>query len=196
VTAEAATRHAAGVTGTQVRKAAATENERAATENERAATEVVTRLAQAAREATGSLFAAPDEALGASLSSMARRLHEAAAPLLMANEEDLRAARTAGMSGALLDRLRLGAQRLDAMSAAAVIAEDHDAVAQFLSSHTGTATFHNATPRLLDGFKLFSIPETGINIDRVPGPRGPVTFRDLHLRQLVIRPAMAPSPNE
>jgi hypothetical protein len=75
---------------------------------------------------------------------------------------------------------------------AAVIAEDHDAVAQFFNSYTGTAAFHNATPRLLDGFTLFSIPETGINIDRVPGPRGPVTFRDLHLRQLVIRPAMAP----
>jgi glutamate-5-semialdehyde dehydrogenase len=76
--------------------------------------------------------------------------------------------------------------------AAAVIAEDHDAVAQFFNSYTGTAAFHNATPRLLDGFTLFSIPETGINIDRVPGPRGPVTFRDLHLRQLVIRPATAP----
>jgi glutamate-5-semialdehyde dehydrogenase len=76
--------------------------------------------------------------------------------------------------------------------AAAVIAEDQHAVAEFLGAYTGTAAFHNATPRLLDGFKLFAIPETGINIDRVPGPRGPVTFRDLYLRQLVIRPAMAP----
>ena len=25
--------------------------------------------------------------------------------------------------------------------------------------------------------------ETGINVDRVPGPRGPVTYRDLWLRQ-------------
>jgi glutamate-5-semialdehyde dehydrogenase len=421
-----------------------------ATEDETAATQIVTGLAQVARDAAGSLFTAPDDALDESLRTMARRLREAAAPVLTANEEDLRAASAAGMSGALLDRLRLGTQRLDAMSAqlfafaeapsepsrlrlrdlpgnlvleqwhrpvgvvganfearpnvvvdiasqliksrnagvlrtgsaalrsaislmehvirpslrdagldhraiqlvpspgqqmaralvrqpallplvilrgsgsstrslaaeaakfgvrtlahadggsviyiddsadrqlarkvieasldrlgvcnrlnlllikdtiwkemtadaqswldrlgitaslpphdhalghewaleadreatvtispvrgpadaarvaneetsglaAAVIAEDHDAVAQFLNSHTGTATFHNATPRLLDGFKLFSIPETGINIDRVPGPRGPVTFRDLHLRQLVIRPATAPSPNE
>ena len=26
-------------------------------------------------------------------------------------------------------------------------------------------------------------PETGINVDRLPGPRGPVTYRDLWLRQ-------------
>ena len=43
-------------------------------------------------------------------------------------------------------------------------------------------------PRLLDGFKLLSLPETGINIDVVPGPRGPVTFRDLYLRQYVVVP--------
>lgn len=58
-----------------------------------------------------------------------------------------------------------------------------------MSGYSGTGVFHNATPRLLDGFKLFAVPETGINIDRVPGPRGPVTFRDLYLRQLVVRPA-------
>jgi glutamate-5-semialdehyde dehydrogenase len=33
------------------------------------------------------------------------------------------------------------------------------------------------------------LPETGINIDPVPGPRGPVTFRDLVLRQFVVTPA-------
>ncbi len=66
--------------------------------------------------------------------------------------------------------------------AAAVIAEDEAAGAEFIGQYNGTGVFHNATPRLLDGFKLFAIPETGINIDRVPGPRGPVTFRDLYLR--------------
>ena len=35
---------------------------------------------------------------------------------------------------------------------------------------------------------LMSVPETGINIDAVPGPRGPVTFRDLYLRQFVVTP--------
>lgn len=76
--------------------------------------------------------------------------------------------------------------------AAAVIAEDEAVVTEFINSYSGTGAFHNATPRLLDGFKLFSVPETGINIDRVPGPRGPVTFHDLHLRQLVVRPTPTP----
>jgi len=35
---------------------------------------------------------------------------------------------------------------------------------------------------------LMSVPETGINIDAVSGPRGPVTFRDLYLRQFVVTP--------
>jgi glutamate-5-semialdehyde dehydrogenase len=72
--------------------------------------------------------------------------------------------------------------------AACVIAADEAAAAEFVGGYAGTGAFHNAPPRLLDGFKLFGIPETGINIDRVPGPRGPVTFRDLYLRQLVVKP--------
>jgi glutamate-5-semialdehyde dehydrogenase len=32
------------------------------------------------------------------------------------------------------------------------------------------------------------VPETGINVDHVPGPRGPVTFLDLYLRQYVVTP--------
>jgi glutamate-5-semialdehyde dehydrogenase len=73
--------------------------------------------------------------------------------------------------------------------AAAVVAEDPAAAREFLSGYAGTGAFWNATPRLLDGFKLLSVPETGINLDRVPGPRGPVTFRDLSLRQYVVVPA-------
>jgi glutamate-5-semialdehyde dehydrogenase len=72
--------------------------------------------------------------------------------------------------------------------AAAVVAEDPAAAEAFLTAYAGTGAFWNATPRLLDGFKLLAVPETGINIDRVPGPRGPVTFRDLHLRQYVVTP--------
>ena len=62
------------------------------------------------------------------------------------------------------------------------------AAREFLDAYAGTGAFWNATTRLLDGFKLLSLPETGINIDVVPGPRGPVTFRDLHLRQYVVVP--------
>jgi len=75
--------------------------------------------------------------------------------------------------------------------AACVIAEDAGAARQFLHAYAGTGAFWNSTPRLLDGFKLLSVPETGINIDSVPGPRGPVTFRDLYLRQYVVMPKAA-----
>jgi len=72
--------------------------------------------------------------------------------------------------------------------AAAIVTEDTVAAAEFLGAYAGTGAFWNASTRLLDGFKLFSVPETGINIDAVPGPRGPVTFRDLYLRQFVVVP--------
>ncbi len=72
--------------------------------------------------------------------------------------------------------------------AAAIVAEDAAVAGQFLDAYAGTGAFWNASPRLLDGFKLLSVPETGINIDAVPGPRGPVTFRDLYLRQYVVVP--------
>jgi len=73
--------------------------------------------------------------------------------------------------------------------AAAIVTQDRAAAEEFLGAYAGTGAFWNATTRLLDGFKLFSVPETGINIDAVPGPRGPVTFRDLYLRQFVVTPA-------
>jgi glutamate-5-semialdehyde dehydrogenase len=73
--------------------------------------------------------------------------------------------------------------------AASIITADEAAAGRFLDTYSGTGAFWNSTPRLLDGFKLLSLPETGINIDVVPGPRGPVTFRDLYLRQYVVVPA-------
>ena len=72
--------------------------------------------------------------------------------------------------------------------AACIATEDPDAAAEFLSAYRGTGAFWNVGTRLLDGFKLLGVPETGINVDRVPGPRGPVTFLDLHLRQFVVTP--------
>ena len=67
--------------------------------------------------------------------------------------------------------------------AAAIVTEDADAAERFLERYRGTAAFWNATTRFTDGFALTGSPETGINVDRVPGPRGPVTYRDLYLRQ-------------
>ena len=72
--------------------------------------------------------------------------------------------------------------------AASVVTTDEDAANQFLDGYAGSGAFWNASPRLLDGFKLLAVPETGINIDVVPGPRGPVTFRDLYLRQYAVVP--------
>ncbi len=72
--------------------------------------------------------------------------------------------------------------------AATIVTADEAAASEFLDAYTGTGAFWNASTRLLDGFKLRRVPETGINVDRVPGPRGPVTFEDLYLRQYVVTP--------
>ncbi len=73
--------------------------------------------------------------------------------------------------------------------AATIVTRDDVAAHEFLDTYTGTGVFWNASTRLLDGFKLRRVPETGINVDRVPGPRGPVTFQDLYLRQFVVVPS-------
>jgi glutamate-5-semialdehyde dehydrogenase len=67
--------------------------------------------------------------------------------------------------------------------AAAIVAEDEAAAERFLESYRGTAALWNTTTRFTDGFELLGTPETGINVDRFPGPRGPVSYRDLCLRQ-------------
>jgi len=75
--------------------------------------------------------------------------------------------------------------------AAGIVTADPEHARQFLEAYLGTGAFWNTPTRLLDGFKLLGAPETGINVDHVPGPRGPVTFRDLYLRQYVVMPADA-----
>lgn len=72
--------------------------------------------------------------------------------------------------------------------AASVVTADDGAARAFLAAYAGTGAFWNASTRLLDGFKLRGVPETGINVDHLPGPRGPVTFQDLCLRQYVVTP--------
>ena len=72
--------------------------------------------------------------------------------------------------------------------AAAVCAQDEEAATAFIDAYTGTGVFWNASTRLLDGYKLLGLPETGINVDHTPGPRGPVTYPDLSLRQFVVLP--------
>jgi glutamate-5-semialdehyde dehydrogenase len=73
--------------------------------------------------------------------------------------------------------------------AASIVTANKAAADEFMAAYEGTGVFWNAPTRLLDGFKLLGVPETGINIDRVPGPRGPVTYTDLVLRQYAVVPA-------
>ena len=67
--------------------------------------------------------------------------------------------------------------------AAGIVAEDAEAAERFLEGYRGTAAFWHAPTRFADGFELTGAPETGINVDWAPGPRGPVTYRDLWIRQ-------------
>ncbi len=67
--------------------------------------------------------------------------------------------------------------------AASIVAEDAAAAARFLAGYRGTSALWQASTRFVDGFALTGAPETGINVDWTPGPRGPVTYRDLWLRQ-------------
>ena len=67
--------------------------------------------------------------------------------------------------------------------AAGIVTEDAEAAQRFLDGYRGTAAYWHAPTRYTDGFELTGAPETGINVDWVPGPRGPVTYRDLWLRQ-------------
>ncbi|HEV2781949.1 MAG TPA: aldehyde dehydrogenase family protein [Actinophytocola sp.] len=86
-----------------------------------------------------------------------------------------------------LDAARLANEETSGL-AAGIVTEDRGAAEEFMTAYTGTGVFWNATTRLLDGFKLLGVPETGINIDKVPGPRGPVTYPDLCLRQYAVLP--------
>jgi glutamate-5-semialdehyde dehydrogenase len=88
-----------------------------------------------------------------------------------------------------LDAARIANEETSGI-AAAIVTEDAATAEAFLAAYGGTGAFWNATTRLLDGFELLAAPETGINVDHVPGPRGPVTYRDLHLRQYVVTPAV------
>ena len=82
----------------------------------------------------------------------------------------------------LHDAVRIANTETSAL-AAGIVAEDTAAVESFFSLYRGTAVFWHASTRFTDGFELTGSPETGVNVDWAPGPRGPVTYRDLWLRQ-------------
>ena len=99
-----------------------------------------------------------------------------------ASEPERVATVTVALVGGLDEALRIANEETSGL-AAAIVAEDAAAAQRFLDGYRGTAALWNATTRFTDGFELLGTPETGISVDRFPGPRGPVTYRDLCLRQ-------------
>jgi len=89
---------------------------------------------------------------------------------------------TIALVDGLEDAVRVANEETSGLSAG-IVAEDAQAAERFLDGYRGTAAFWHAPTRFTDGFELTGAPETGINVDWAPGPRGPVTYRDLWLRQ-------------
>ncbi|MEV6829436.1 aldehyde dehydrogenase family protein [Amycolatopsis sp. NPDC051102] len=103
-------------------------------------------------------------------------------------DSDREATVTVATVGSLADAVQIANERTSGL-AAGIATEDEAAADAFFDGYTGTGVFWNAPTRLLDGFKLLAVPETGINLDKVPGPRGPVTYTDLYVRQYAVLPA-------
>lgn len=114
--------------------------------------------------------------------------HEHAIGYEWALDSDREATVTVATVGALADAVEIANEQTSGL-AAGIATEDEAAADAFFDGYTGTGVFWNAPTRLLDGFKLLAVPETGINLDKVPGPRGPVTYTDLYVRQYAVLPA-------
>jgi glutamate-5-semialdehyde dehydrogenase len=99
-----------------------------------------------------------------------------------ANEPERVSTVTLDIVDGLEDALRIANEETSGL-AAGIVTEDRAAAERFLEGYRGSAAFWHAPTRFTDGFELTGAPETGINVDTVPGPRGPVTYRDLWLRQ-------------
>ncbi|GAA4553393.1 aldehyde dehydrogenase family protein [Amycolatopsis samaneae] len=116
--------------------------------------------------------------------------HEHAIGYEWALDSEREATVTVEKVGGLGDAVEIANERTSGL-AAGIATEDEAAAEAFFDGYTGTGVFWNAPTRLLDGFKLLAVPETGINLDRVPGPRGPVTYTDLYVRQYAVLPDRA-----
>ncbi|WP_199433458.1 aldehyde dehydrogenase family protein [Qaidamihabitans albus] len=103
-------------------------------------------------------------------------------------DSDREATVTVAQVGSLDEAARTANEQTSGL-AAGIATEDAAAAEAFFDAYQGTGVFWNAPTRLLDGFKLLGVPETGINLDKVPGPRGPVTYTDLYVRQYAVLPA-------
>ncbi|EME58768.1 aldehyde dehydrogenase family protein [Amycolatopsis decaplanina] len=114
--------------------------------------------------------------------------HEHAIGYEWALDSDREATVTVAKVSGLPEAAEIANERTSGL-AAGIATESSEAADAFFDAYTGTGVFWNAPTRLLDGFKLLAVPETGINLDKVPGPRGPVTYTDLYVRQYAVLPA-------
>ena len=99
-----------------------------------------------------------------------------------ANDPDRVATVTIALVDGIDEAVRIANEETSGL-AAAIVTDDASAAECFLDGYRGTVAFWHAPTRFTDGFELTGAPETGINVDWAPGPRGPVTYRDLWLRQ-------------
>ena len=75
-------------------------------------------MGREAREAAGALAKLPAEQRTRGLNAMAQAVRAAASEILAANQQDLASGQVKGLSSAMLDRLALSPERLEAMAAA------------------------------------------------------------------------------
>jgi glutamate-5-semialdehyde dehydrogenase len=113
---------------------------------------LVRQLGLAARNAAEAMRAAPTGQKAQALMAAAAAIRAQSDAIISANAKDLAAGEAAGLSPAMLDRLRLDAARLDAIASAA------EAVAQ-LPDPVGVVIDHSARPN-------------GLSLERVRVPLG------------------------
>ncbi len=117
-------------------------------------TSLIAEMARAARVAARILAAAPTEAKAAALRSAAHSLRANQCTILAANAEDMAAGASSGLSGAMLDRLRLDEARLESIAA----------------SVEAVAALPDPVGSIIDR----SVPANGIALERVRVPLGVV----------------------
>ena len=105
--------------------------------------DIAQTLAQNAREASRDLGRATTAQKDAALDAIAARLREGTAELLAANARDMADARAAGLSSAMLDRLRLDERRIEGIA-------DALASVRALPDPVGEVTRHWTRPNGLD----------------------------------------------
>jgi glutamate-5-semialdehyde dehydrogenase len=94
---------------------------------------VMTRLGEAARDAAARLATTTGDERNAALAAAATALRERSAQIIDANATDIRAARERGLSDAMLDRLMLDEERVEAMAVGiGTIIGLHDPVGRIL----------------------------------------------------------------